>query len=205
VGEGRPVTAAAPAPDPEGPRPVLGFRVGVFNWRLRRARERAGLTMAQLAAAVGCSPSTLYRVCGLRERPGEALADRLAAALGAPVDELFPDLIDGLVARRGTVEVPLDAAAVRALADDSAGAVVRRQALREAARRLLPELAPRERAVIEWRMGFRTGHQETYETVAQRMGIGTKERVRQLEASGLARLRRVAGRTGALEALDERP
>jgi RNA polymerase primary sigma factor len=62
------------------------------------------------------------------------------------------------------------------------------QVLRERVREALRCLAPRDREVIELRFGLRDGTPMTLAEVAERFGI-TKERVRQIEARGLEKLR----------------
>ncbi len=60
--------------------------------------------------------------------------------------------------------------------------------LRERVAEVLCCLAPRDREVIELRFGLRDGRQWTLNEIAQRLGI-TRERVRQIEARGLKKLR----------------
>jgi RNA polymerase primary sigma factor len=60
--------------------------------------------------------------------------------------------------------------------------------LKERLTEVLRCLAPRDREVIEYRFGLRDGHPRTLDEVAQILGV-TRERVRQIEARGLVRLR----------------
>ena len=60
--------------------------------------------------------------------------------------------------------------------------------LRERMAEVLRSLAPREREVIELRFGLRDGHPRTLDEVAKVYGI-TRERIRQIEARGLLKLR----------------
>ncbi len=53
---------------------------------------------------------------------------------------------------------------------------------------VLDTLAPRERRVLQLRFGLADGHQRTLEEVGKRFGV-TRERVRQIEAKGLRKLR----------------
>jgi len=53
---------------------------------------------------------------------------------------------------------------------------------------VLKSLAPREREVIELRFGLKDGHPKTLDEVAHQYGI-TRERIRQIEARGLLKLR----------------
>ena len=60
--------------------------------------------------------------------------------------------------------------------------------LRERIDEVLRCLAPRDREVIELRFGLRDGRPRSLDDIAQRLGV-TRERVRQIEARGLEKLR----------------
>jgi transcriptional regulator with XRE-family HTH domain len=172
-------------------RPVVGFRVGVFNWRLKKARERAGLTMEQLAERIGHkSVTSLYRIQALKEKPSESLADRIAIALETPVDELFPDVIDSLITTRSEVEVPLTASQVRQFSDGGLGNRMTRHALADALDKAVAMLPPVQRDVVTRRFGLTSqdGEVETLDQVAHALHL-TRERVRQIEAKALRKLR----------------
>ena len=55
---------------------------------------------------------------------------------------------------------------------------------------LVAELAPREREVLRLRFGLDGGYERTLAQAGTEMGL-SRERVRQLESSALARLRRM--------------
>ncbi len=63
-----------------------------------------------------------------------------------------------------------------------------RELLREQMRDLLDSLSPRERGVLELRFGLRDGQSRTLEEVGRIFGV-TRERVRQIEAKALRKLR----------------
>ena len=171
-------------------QPVIGFRIGVFNWRLKRARERAGLTMVQLSERAAINIGTLYGIQALKEKPTEAQADRLSATLVVPVDDLFPGLIDELVSRIGTVEVPLTAPQVRALIVDDEDSRVRQIALRQVLLPLLSSgvLTERERYVLVNYTAADRDDRPSLDEIGKRPGW-TRERVRQIEAQLLHKLR----------------
>ena len=57
------------------------------------------------------------------------------------------------------------------------------------------DLAPNERTVLRHRFGLEGGEPETLEAIGQRMGY-SRERIRQIEASGLRKLRALLGARG---------
>ena len=60
--------------------------------------------------------------------------------------------------------------------------------LKEQVRNVLTSLNDREREVLEMRFGFADGKTHTLEEVGQKFGV-TRERVRQIEAKALRKLR----------------
>jgi transcriptional regulator with XRE-family HTH domain len=172
-------------------QPILGFRVGVFNWRLKRARESAGLTMAQLSERTKIDLTTLYAIQGLRQKPTESQADRLSAALVIPVDDLFPGLIDELISRIGTVEIPLTEQQVRRLTTDRDEEDRRLSniTVRQALLPFLSQLSRRQKQLLVQYTAADHNDRPSLSELGREMGLD-RERVRQLEAQLLARIRR---------------
>jgi XRE family transcriptional regulator, fatty acid utilization regulator len=79
----------------------------VLGQRLRHARRSRGLTLAQLAEAVGSATSALSMIENGRREPKLSLLQTVAATLGVPVDELLrPDA----PSRRASLEIALERA-----------------------------------------------------------------------------------------------
>lgn len=183
---------------PDAGAPVLGLHVRVFNWRLKQAREAKGLTIDQLADRVGCGRGTMYELQRLEKAPSEALADRLAIVLETPVDVLFPEVIDGLLAKRATLEVPLDEAAVAALTSQQRMPRMASGELRLRIERVLADLPPRQQRIVRRRFGLAAAndprgdevitHNATLTAIAEEEGL-PRESVRAIEARALQRLR----------------
>jgi RNA polymerase primary sigma factor len=57
------------------------------------------------------------------------------------------------------------------------------------------DLAPNERTVLRHRFGLEGAEPQTLEAIGQRMGY-SRERIRQIEASGLRKLRALLGARG---------
>jgi RNA polymerase primary sigma factor len=109
--------------------------------------------------------------------------EELATALGAKAEDT----------RR--LHEPVGGEGERALEDflsdaqtPNPGEHVDQRLLKERIGEVLKSLAPREREVIELRFGLRDGTPKTLDEVARQYGI-TRERIRQIEARGLLKLR----------------
>ena len=103
---------------------------------------------------------------------------------------IAPDLSARLA---GIIELqPLDAAEIQADAlADGLGAVeeaVDQALLAETVMEVLGTLKPRERQILELRFGLEGGDERTLESVGQELGV-TRERIRQIEAKAIKRLR----------------
>lgn len=81
---------AAPTLMPQGKRRPA--RSGGWGLVIRQAREARELNQAELARKVGVEPSTISRLEAGKLAPSEALANRLASALGISLEELLWEL-----------------------------------------------------------------------------------------------------------------
>jgi RNA polymerase primary sigma factor len=118
----------------------------------------------EVASAAGI---TLDRLEELRQLDVEPAS--LEAPIGDGAGAEFGDVIEDVNA-----VVPLDAAAYLLLQRDLGG--------------IIGELSEREQLVIEMRFGLRDGRIHTLEDVGGEVGL-TRERIRQIEAKALAKLR----------------
>jgi RNA polymerase primary sigma factor len=123
----------------------------------------------------------------------EPSIEEIAAAVGVSIEETMSLRV---VARHPvSLHEPLGGDGERALEDFlddpsamNPGTAVDQHLLRERIAEVLRSLTPREREVIELRFGLRDGQPRTLEEVARTYGI-TRERIRQIEARGLLKLR----------------
>ena len=82
-----------------------GLDLATFGQRLRHARRARGLTLAELGAQVGRTPSVLSLIENGRREPRLSLVEQLAAALSVPVAEL---LKKEPPSRRAQLEIALE-------------------------------------------------------------------------------------------------
>lgn len=58
------------------------------------ARNEVGLSQEQLAEAVGCSQQFVSMIEAGQRNPGLKMARKIADAVHAPVERLFPDIVE---------------------------------------------------------------------------------------------------------------
>ncbi len=177
----------------------MGFKFGTYaTWWIRQGITRA-LADHSRTVRVPCHQvsmlSAIERVRGeLSVKNGrEPSVEEIAKTLG-----LTPEDTRSLrlVARHPlSLHEPLGEDGERSLEDflgDSQSItpseLVDQHLLRERIREVLRSLTPREREVIELRFGLKDGQPRTLDEVARSYGI-TRERIRQIEARGLLKLR----------------
>ncbi|HEV3256070.1 MAG TPA: sigma-70 family RNA polymerase sigma factor [Gemmataceae bacterium] len=177
----------------------MGFKFGTYaTWWIRQGITRALADHAR-TVRVPCHQvgmlAAIERVRGefTVEHGREPTTEELAATLGMTCEETRSLR---LVGRHPlSLHEPLEKDGQRPLLDflDDPDATAPTQSvdqhlLKERVTEVLRSLAPREREVIELRFGLRDGQPRTLDEVARCYGI-TRERIRQIEARGLLKLR----------------
>jgi len=178
-----------------------GTRFSTYaTWWIRQAIQRALANQARLIrlpvhveAQLGKYRRTRERLTQERGQPPEMA--EVAAALGLTVKDLegleeaskMPLSLEMRVGGEGEGVQLKDVVPDR----DQTGAAVIAGLLRrqESLRALLDDLPPKERTILVDRFGLGGEAPMTLESIGQRMGV-TRERVRQIEASALQKLRR---------------
>jgi RNA polymerase primary sigma factor len=180
----------------------LGFKFGTYaTWWIRQGITRALADHAR-TVRVPCHQvgmlAAIERVRGeLSVRHGrEPSVEEIAAVLGLTPEDARSLRVVGR--HPMSLHDPIGGDGERALEDflndpaaSNPGQTVDQHLLRERMAEVLRSLAPREREVIELRFGLHDGHPRTLDEVAKVYGI-TRERIRQIEARGLLKLRQPA-------------
>lgn len=185
----------------------LGFKFGTYaTWWIRQGITRA---LSDLSRTVRV-PCHLIGMIGAIDRVrGELLAQTgrepaaadIASVLGISTEEVHTLRVVGrqpmsLQERLGDGEDATFEEFLSEAGNDGSAEVVDHRLLKERIEEVLRCLAPRDREVIEMRFGLKDGHARSLDDVARTFGI-TRERIRQIEARGLSRLR-AAGRSQRL-------
>lgn len=171
----------------------FNIKVTVRNARLLRAIRKDFESAAAFARFAGVSQSQVTALVTMRDRPFKkdgnltAAAEAIVSALGVPADDLWPDHIRRLKAKKATVEIEMDAQTFAEIAaDDPEQRVIYRQAITKWS----GNLSDREKDILCMRADG-----ATYEEVAKADGA-SKERVRQVEWRAMRKMREAAKRDG---------
>jgi len=177
----------------------LGFKFGTYaTWWIRQGITRALADHARTVRVPCHQVGLLAAIERVRNELSaaqgrEPTVAEIAAVLGVSEEEARSLRLVGR--HPVSLHEPLGGDGERALEDflgDPAsvhpGKTVDQHLLRERMAEVLRSLAPREREVIELRFGLRDGQSRTLDEVAKIYGI-TRERIRQIEARGLLKLR----------------
>ncbi|MBI1918047.1 MAG: sigma-70 family RNA polymerase sigma factor [Planctomycetes bacterium] len=178
---------------------LLGFKFGTYaTWWIRQGITRALADHARTVRVPCHQVGTLAAIERVRgelsvQQGREPTVEEIAAVLGVTPEETQSLRV---VARHPvSLHEPLGGDGERALEDflddpdaTNPGIAVDQHLLRDRIAEVLRSLTPREREVIELRFGLKDGQPRTLEEVAKAYGI-TRERIRQIEARGLLKLR----------------
>jgi RNA polymerase primary sigma factor len=177
----------------------LGYKFGTYaTWWIRQGITRALADHARTVRVPCHQVGTLAAIERVRgelsiQHGREPTIEEIAAVVGVSAEETQSLRV---VARHPvSLHEPLGGDGERALEDFlndpsamNPGQAVDQHLLRDRIAEVLRSLTPREREVIELRFGLRDGQPRTLEEVARTYGI-TRERIRQIEARGLLKLR----------------
>ncbi|MBX9628039.1 MAG: sigma-70 family RNA polymerase sigma factor, partial [Gemmataceae bacterium] len=177
----------------------LNFKFGTYaTWWVRQGITRA---LHDHARTVRVPCHQIGMLAKIERKRGELSAatgkeptnDELAAALGVKAEDTRSLRVVGR--HPVSLHEPVGGDGERALEDflsdhhaGSPGEQVDRGLLRDRIGEVMKSLAPREREVLELRFGLKDGTPKTLDEVARQYGI-TRERIRQIEARGLLKLR----------------
>jgi RNA polymerase primary sigma factor len=177
----------------------LKFKFGTYaTWWIRQGITRALADHARTIRVPCHQVGTLAAVERVRgelsiQQGREPTVEEIATKLGVTPEET--QALRTVARHPVSLHEPLGGDGERALEDflddpdaTNPGKAVDQHLLRERIAEVLRSLTPREREVIELRFGLKDGQPRTLEEVARAYGI-TRERIRQIEARGLLKLR----------------
>jgi RNA polymerase primary sigma factor len=155
-----------------------GYKFSTYaTWWIRQAISRAVPTPEEIATEMGTTPQKVREILKISQEP---------VSLDTPIGEEKDSQLGDFIEDEQAVE-PLEAVSE----------VMRQEELSE----VLSALPHRERTVIELRFGLAGEQPRTLEEVGQTFGV-TRERIRQIEAKTLAKLRSYRDSQRLRESLD---
>ena len=176
-----------------------GYKFGTYaTWWIRQAVTRGiadqGRTIrtpvhiADTISRVNRASQALFQELGRRPTPAE-----IADAIGAPVEKV--QIAHRCMHETKSLDAPLGTEGDSTLGDVVADArepsplqTAIHSALSHETERLLETLTPREATILRMRFGLGGAGEHSLEQVGERFGV-TRERIRQIEAKALARLK----------------
>ena len=174
----------------------LRFKMTIKNHELEKARMSKGWTQAQVAERIGCSGVTYSHIECCRAYPSYERMIKIAKVFDRSVESLFPEwlrmfskqwdesdkerIVPANMLSLGSADVLSLSSGGREDMERMGELIIAKNVLGEA----LNELSDREQDILRHRFV----NQETYEEVGRQFGV-TRERVRQIEAKALDKLR----------------
>lgn len=165
----------------------VGVQMKAFNWPLRRAREAKGMSVRAVADAARVSYHTMLDYENLKRWPTEDHLLAIAIALETPEDDLFPEDLQRVTGLGPTrIEFSTTPERLATLAGGVQDVASLDMEFGEDMRRAIAaaKLTTRERTIL----AMRFVRNLTYDEAGAEFGV-TRERMRQIEAKALRKLR----------------
>ena len=168
----------------------FNIKISVRNGRLLKAIRARYASVADLARKCHLHQTRVNSLVTMKVKPFNQngwtdLALDVAAMVGKEPEDLWPDHLRELKLIKSTAEMEVDLDSVKQLIQD--GTSEKSLSQISAISKLSENLTPRERQCLAMR--FAVGH--TLDETARIFGV-TRERVRQLEAKAIRRMKRAA-------------
>jgi len=179
-----------------------GYKFSTYaHWWIRQAITRALADQSRTIRIPVHMVETISKYTQAKRRlfqelGREPLAEEIAIEMGVPVERVYH--IQKISQEVISLESPLgdgsdddDSVLANFIQDEktlSPQQSASQALLRERIRKILEDLAPREQKILDMRFGLDDGVTHTLEEVGKQFGV-TRERIRQIEAKALARIR----------------
>lgn len=186
----------------------FGLKQRVFNWNMRVARDKLGLTQKELGKLVGLRSTTINHYETLRNFPTPMIQGKIAKILKTPAESLFPEWlkefrlkrvpaaieekslsIKQLMKLRIEKAIPLRLVRPEILMVEDHRREIDRNFLNDQIKEVLQTLPRRQREILELKFGFENGEEMTFGEIGQKIGISST-RVGQIKAKTIGDLRR---------------
>lgn len=177
-----------------------GYKFSTYaTWWIRQAITRAIADQARVIRIPVHMVETINKLVRVQRQLSQELqrdptAEEIASEMSMEVDRVqhILKISQGTISLETTVGEEEDSKLADFIQDDknlSPDEAATHQLLREQLREVIRTLHPREQKIINMRFGLEDGKSHTLEEVGREFGV-TRERIRQIEAKALLKLRR---------------
>lgn len=179
----------------------LGRRVSYFNGSMKKIRLERGMTQKELGEKTGITTEMISQYENMYRKPSPERAKLIADALGVKVEHIFPeylDLIMDKVPKREVKYAELNQQALDAWTQEvvylqaenaDPEETLRKREIKKTLVEAFHTLSDREQKILRMRFGLDNTRPCTLEEVGAEFSV-TRERIREIEAKALAKLRR---------------
>jgi RNA polymerase primary sigma factor len=178
-----------------------GYKFSTYaTWWIRQAITRALADQARTIRIPVHMVETISKYTQIKRRllqdlGREPLSEEIAAEMGVDIDKIRQ--IQKISQETVSLEAPIgeddeDSTLGEFIEDEKSilpSQIAARKLLRDQLKDILEELSPREQKILKMRFGLEDGVTHTLEEVGQEFGV-TRERIRQIEAKALEKIRR---------------
>lgn len=184
----------------------VGREVRYFNGTFRKMRLDRGWKQEELGELLGVESSTISSWERLRAVPSEKYRDKLEKIFGKKFEEMFPEFLEMFKNRRTTeveyaeltpqmLEAHEEEKMLLGEGEPSLEVQFARRDLSDRMKKVMGTvLSDREQKILNLRFGFDGGRPHTLEEVGFEYSV-TRDRVRQIEARAIGKLRRAIMKT----------
>lgn len=179
----------------------IGVKRHIFNSSLRKMRIKKGISQKELCEKTGMSMAKIQPIEQLKRIPTHDEADAIADALGTTIDQILPpDIYEKVVPK--IKELPnevffevtpmsLSFNEIRQLksTEGDIEKIGEEMNMQMIVKRYIDRLQDREKRILTLRFGLEDGVSRPLEDVGREFG-STRERIRQIEAKALNKLRK---------------
>lgn len=179
----------------------LGRKVTYYNGTLQKFRLQKGLKQEEVAQFLGVSAAAYSHYETLRSIPSKEKMEKLATFFGTKVEILFPEFLSELIERTPKTEIKyakLTAEAIEAFSEkqllleeeiSDPEEVFRKKDIISKLGKILEEVSPRRRKVIELYYGLNGKTPRTLAEIGEEMSI-SQSRVTELREKGFQEIRK---------------
>lgn len=178
---------------------ALGVRTSIYNGKMRELRKKTGMSQYEIDDMFDMPKGTISRIETFKDYPTYEKLEDIAVLLGSTIEILFPEWlreqrlkISSYDATVMVEKLTLDSPEVLMLEAPDTLDLYDTELMKEELHKILGALSDREQTILTMRFGLDGMGEHTLQEVGDEFGV-TKDRIRQIEAKALSKLRKHEG------------